>query len=934
MRWRFTLNPDDENLEISEPIGWAEISLKLVRDKKWHGIFFEYALPFGFYNDPQDTTKAAADFITDYYNTSGLDAMVFLQVELACGDTDTYEDQGVWRLSFKTYERIYDDGLCIVNISLEPEDCLMTFRNRYDQAVDLDNTLTFGNVQVGSYTALPESLEIPAVTVLQIATLNSPAGGSLEVFNDITQEDTVASGTGTRLHDVIAYAQFGMAPGKGVALTEPNNLDEITSRNNLSNEMFDSYVDMSPVYVVDYDGEYTIVVTVQGRSEVIVETNANNTDCGGDKDKFNYMKVEAWLEAGGTSILLHSSDSTGCYTDLVFTSIPVFMASNTFTLSAGDEIRLYVRIEGSGEWNRDLIDSHPLYWTVKFTGSADMEINALTKSTPSSHDVYLINEVGSRILEAITDNCMRMLSNYYGRTNSQPYAAPSGVDGKGSLRAITTGLHLRDYITAKLNLSFKEYFEQCCAIDNTGIGLEDDASRPGFKVMRHEPSEYFYEDVVILQLDKIPKVVIKSMEDYNTSIFEAGYEKSAIEDYYGLDEFNTRRSYRTSLSSVQNTMGQICKWIASGYAIELTRRKQYLTTITKEDWKFDFDKFILCLHKPSGTLAVEQGNIALPANLVDPTTVLNFRISPARNAMRWLKYLLMSYRAPGDASTSNLIYMDGTGNMIAEGLMTGAHVEENAAYAENAELDVDVLSDPANGIPKFVPDLWELEAPLGWAEYLALKANPKGIVQVRYGQQVTYQDFYIKEVDYRPNEGDATFQLLPKAYYPIDECCTYVIQKRSSAGESTVGSPVLIGAAIANLFIFVGENLLGYNDANTANNEIQSGSWDSTTGYATLGGVLPAGKQITILYLPPMTCSPVIKRFEGRGNGTNTITLTGFTGIDLSRIFVYYGKNLLGYNDNNSSNNEITGWNPATAVLTLASPTNANRELRAFAITN
>ena len=45
--WQFILNPDTDNLEIDEPIGWADIAFEIIRDKKFHGVSISYSLsPF------------------------------------------------------------------------------------------------------------------------------------------------------------------------------------------------------------------------------------------------------------------------------------------------------------------------------------------------------------------------------------------------------------------------------------------------------------------------------------------------------------------------------------------------------------------------------------------------------------------------------------------------------------------------------------------------------------------------------------------------------------------------------------------------------------------------------------------------------------------------------------------------------------------------
>jgi len=55
----------------------------------------------------------------------------------------------------------------------------------------------------------------------------------------------------------------------------------------------------------------------------------------------------------------------------------------------------------------------------------------------------LVNESLSRAAEAITGGNIRAYSDFFGRTDSQPYSSP--IDGEGSLLCFTNGLLIRGY---------------------------------------------------------------------------------------------------------------------------------------------------------------------------------------------------------------------------------------------------------------------------------------------------------------------------------------------------------------------------------------------------------------------------------------------------------------------------------------------------------
>lgn len=935
MIWRFTINPDSDNIVIDDPIGWNDAVFTVRRDQEWHGVFFEFTFPLQFYNGRNDDTFA---FIKSEYEENGVEGFIILQVELDC-DGD-FEIVYTGRLNF-TKIKFFEGVNCTVELPLEPENCLMTFKNRYDQKVDLNTLESFDGTPLSDYDKLSTSISLPPKAVPQWANLNSVRSGSGDSFTDVLQEDTVSAGTGTVEHEVFAYFWFGMEPGFGNAYFaadgRPDNLDEIEDRNNFGNGSSEAFVDMLPIYKVKYDGTYDIYATVQGGTLVTIQTNGNNTDCSGDQDTFNYMKHEVFLIAGATTILLYSADFTGCLSpNLFFPSIPVADVLNTVTLNAGDEIFLYTRVEASGEWNRDLIDEHPLNWTVHFNGYAMLDVYAITFSEPTNARCYLINETGSRILEAITDNCFQFLSDYYGRTDSEPYHAPSETTGCGALRCFTTGLNIRQFPAFFLRMSFKEFFEGLNAIDNVGIGLETGVNGYGSQqVVRMEPMEYFYTSSVIHICDRVPEITKSPVLGEHYSIYKFGYSKWEAEEYTGLDEFNTSREYRTALTTVKNTLTQVCDFIASGYAIEITRRKQYNST-TQADWRFDDETFIICLRFQNIYL-VEQGNISLATDLIDPASVYNWRLSPIRNALRWMKTVLNSYRNV-TMPASEMIFTAGTGNYLASGKNTTSCVIEADPIAEDATLDINRLEDIFEGFAPYLPELWEFDFPLSFTDYNDIKDSPYDLIQVRHGQNIGFNDCYVREVVYRPNEGMASFKLLPARALSLEPCC-WVTLNLQSDGTDVYGSSILIGAAIENILFMLDGEYMKFQDV--INNEINT--FEDTTGYFLLNNTIGEGRQITIIKLPSMgaiCCPEVINispSFEDRDGGltyTNPLLEDWAIG-DLH--FIYDGTELK-WNDADPDFNEIVSFDGVTGTYTFnediygAGGLNPDREFRIWGV--
>lgn len=932
LRWRFTLNPDTDNKVISEPKGWESIKFTLRRDRTWHGIFFENSGELGFYDDPTDDTKDAYTFIREEYELQGIEGYVLLKVEMACNDTDDYTAEGTWRLNFEGMRQTRG-AECWIQMNLETSDCLMTFKNRYDQPVEFLQNTSFDGTQLDDYTYLGFNLTLPPKTILEQANLNSAGfvGDDGNSHPEVTRADSISSGTGTVTKSAIGYFQFGLQPGPGTAYDEADGSDEINTRNPISDGSSDTYADLQMNYNIAIAGTYTFSFNIQGRINASVETNANNPDCSGDEDKFNHIEYQVYIKAGGTTDMIYSDSDDGCFTTYEFTSIPMGGAGLglTYDLLAGDTVQIYLRVMVEGTWDHPLLGSRDLNWSISFDGSASMDIVAYTLSPSSTCVANMVYETGARILEKITNDCLRLSSDYYGRTDSEPYPAPSGVNGCGSLRALMLGLDIRQYTSGRLSLSFKKYFDDLNAIDNIGLGLEDDTERAGYQVVRMENYKHFYENTVVLTLDKVPLVSIEVIREDFVSIFKGGYAKYEAEEYLGLDEFLTERNYRTNLSSTRNTISQVCGMIASGYAIEITRRQKLYSATTAEDWRFDNDVFIVCLNpKSGGVYTVEQGNITGGTDMIAPETVYNYRISPARNAMRWLSTILNSYRDP-QGPDSQVIFTDGKGNILASGLMTGACLEEAAAVTENQTLDYTVTDDPADSLPIYIPEAWKFSYPLSFSEYLTLKANPKGTIQARFGQETEFIEFFLRMVEIDPNRQTAEWTLMPKRSWPIDPCQIYIVQTRGT-GTTIFGSSLLIGADLENLFVFVNGNLQKYNDASDDNNEIDD--WDDTTGYGNLKAPIPYGQQVSIIHLPAIgvACGDCIRRYEGRATGTDEEVLTGYGPTSEASTFFFINGRLQKYNDADSDNNEMVDYVSMSETLNLNYATVAGQEIRAF----
>lgn len=404
---------------------------------------------------------------------------------------------------------------------------------------------------------------------------------------------------------------------------------------------------------------------------------------------------------------------------------------------------------------------------------------------------------------------------------------------------------------ASMFISFQEMIDALSCIHAIGFSMEDDPHRSGKHLIRVEPIHYFYQDPILMICENVDVVERDTVPKNNIGSFKCGYSKWEAEEAQGLDEFLTARTFRTTLSTLRAGWDKLCKFVASGYAIEATRRKLGTTTT---DWRYDKDNFIMCLQRssipdprtsaviggieidsdtvtgitvsfggsgyttpPGVTISgvggagsganavshidgsgvvtgitvtsggmhytnlatvtidpnympgyeIEQGNNnnnAVPSGFIDhasglisPTTVYNYRISPIRNALRWLRYVLASY--VNQWSTGQLIFTEGDGNYYASGILQDDPIESRVLH-ESSTL---TLADYADSTitPIFKNEHVKFKYPMGFADWQAISANPYGQIQYNVSDG-PWQYGWIQEVKYDLYNGMAEFILKPK----------------------------------------------------------------------------------------------------------------------------------------------------------------------------
>lgn len=722
MNWTFYLDA----LEIEQPVGWDDVVFNIKRDDTWHGVMFEASTSsLKFYGEAFDYLKAAKE-------SYGVDATVIFTAQTICDDNSTaYVSVLTGKLNFAQYQESCG-AVCFISLPVEQADCTMILKNRFDQKVNVDSNVSNGGVILPNYNALGFTMELAAQAIPISADASVEAGGD-------TQSLTISGSTGTAWSTLV----------RPVYLTVRDN-SILTGELDTPASFFmdpDNFFTISPQVLLEENekcvsGDWDYTIRLKGSFFI--------TGVPAPMNKTAKLVVGYWDGVTGVVYgdltILHQTDLGSITSGVTYTFDQTYSGTATIPESFG--VYAFLQL--------DLTHFAPVAFSATWDYTFDPETSFLMSATktcpPTECKVYMVNELLSRVTESITDRCLTVESEYYGRTDSEPYAQTA--DGCGSLRVMTSGLRIRqadkDYF-----LSLKDALDGLRAIDNIGMGIEDDR-------LRIEPVEYFYNNNPLLTIDLIPKADKNLEENMVYSVIKVGYRKWEIKSVKGIDEINSNKEFHTGIKSVSRTLDITTDLIASGYIIE-TLRSSTLAVSGNQDSTYDNDSFIICVDRTGlaySDYEVEQGIIDNPDEMFSPLTVYNWRIRPMYNLMRWGKTIFPSYAVINN-TTSKIFFSSGTGNYLAEGNLNVSDDcrLENKVLAENQDLTVNDYGDPL--VPIWKPETIEFSYPLSRKDYLIIKADPYGYINVQCGQG-EFVKGYIKNISYKPSSGEADFNLILK----------------------------------------------------------------------------------------------------------------------------------------------------------------------------
>lgn len=799
MELKHTIN----GIEILEPIGFDGLKTTIKRHD-YHGMSAEVSV------GTLEFSGEAASIIHDAYNTD-------IDTELNYVVTDEYGTviyTGMIDLS--TYDEHSGDYFT-VSCKVGEVGVKTTFNNRTETEIDLNTYATLEDKPL-AHVPTWKKLTIPAKTIRYKNIMEQP---STEIYNSNVGGDPLT------LPDD-SQRMFIALTLKNKKINEFGTFEPVIYAAKIPDLVLDGLVEplfnKGDGFADKFGGtsKYTLDVNITIRIKFNGNIIANATDQPYMQVNFGMYQPDirdgimsgthrfisndgGSYDYGGGSYA--DRDTEDCHDTLTYT------LKGKLDNCSYDRIFLGLCIYNFNDgWN------NPEGFTIEIEEGSYVRMTLDSKNTSSvSANMLMIHEALNVITEAISNNELTVKSSLYNRCDSIVNALPTvsiqaGVTqfGDGSLKAITNGYKIRGLYTdmehsRNMPLSFKDAIQALDAIDCIGWGFSQEN---GQLYIRVEKWDWFYRYIHLFSINGAKEKSRKM--DTNLAITELniGYKKyMTAEDVSSIDSVHGERTFTSTTKAISKKKSVLCPFIADNYAIEETRRAR-LTKLNEDEFKYDENIFIFALTASQ----YYNGGISyyIPKDIdpnencygVNQSEVYNAKISPTRNAFRWINRLFcLKGLKPFELTKGTVNYQaefktrkdeyrtgyardyylnDDMNNIPMLGIkIFGGEFEDSygeAQWPENLLLQeryyTEHVCDETDGEAKcedvpsendyIIPRVFKAEEliikyPITFSQYKAIMANPYGIITV------DGEECWLKEMIYSFFKDEAELKLIPKA---------------------------------------------------------------------------------------------------------------------------------------------------------------------------
>ncbi len=704
--FRFTLyNAIEGTLEIKEPDGWDGGNFNLNRHEDFHSLIETYSQPLVYDEAQADGITGGMAYIQNIEYTQGVDAIITETIEIS-------EDEG------DTWETVYEGVIDIPSVKetdfykqeqgLKRDDFWSKFINRKSIPTNLQGTTDMdGNARS---VVSPVTLALPSQKV------------RLQDSSNIADLADAADTTVPTPPSYIFTAVNDLAPFD-------LNIKTLSEIEENFNYPVSQAATVFEKIIAKYSGSYRFVIDVFCADGSLYIGNGNITD------------VDLYIQKNDDAPILATRTIIPGNTPFPVTptTITRYELDETLTIAEKDLITIYWEYTGVTTRTMGIVYDNSTYYdtiSTPFLTASSYNVYADTVYKATETQAYRLKDAAESIISKCVGADSVIVSDYFDTLCGERYA-------------IMKGLHVRGYsMTEKpFALSFNNWWEGANPIFNLGLGYE---SVLGVNKIRIEQKDYFYNPTPSLNLDFVNNIERSYDVDKIFKSIEMGYNKWSAESGSGIDDPQSKRTWRTRFATVGMDEKMLSIFIAASLAIEQTRRNK---AEQGKDWRLDDDTMIIALNDALNSPEFDE-NFESVTGLLNSDARYNIRLSVARNFERWKSYFNGCLQIPAG---EEFVFASGEGNYDMVSRLEGADCEATTASPEpnlSEKGNVDVTDEFL-----WLPIVYEFEHPMSFAEYKTIRDNKNNAIGVSRGNS-GHKACFIMNLDYKPTRGLGTFTVI------------------------------------------------------------------------------------------------------------------------------------------------------------------------------
>ena len=736
MRLRITLYNDISYVVINEPDGWKEAIIRLERDKMGHSLIQYFEGSFLFYGD-NGVVNGGFTFIKQTEIDYGPDANLRAVIELSVDDV-TYSTIHDGQFKLSEVEETPDNK---IKVPIIRDDFWAKFVARMETPVDIQS---------------PTDLDDNAASILDETRIKLTPQ-IIDALHYSVEE------RGRYILDDLEYMQY--VPDKVVS----DELHEFYIIPNFAN-------DEVPVWIfeVEYAGLMEIDIRIEYSKAVFVP-NDGHENPRTIFDWYIQKNEDTPIEFSYVAMVYHDESVYEHWSifkptvnpDEVNTAVATYVAN--LDLLKGDIIRVYMRRdtavnENIAIWGTDGLHVTPTgveavsFSCARAAGMVEVPtyFRFLQKTVYPENEAngFLLHDVGGQIVDRITGTSQRFYSEYLGGFLTKYKAYPQ--DGCRWNNYLLRGLQAREYTLEEkpFYISFKKWWDGIDPILCLGFGYEDINGEQMIVVRRKE--DYYDNSGRSIDFSNVRDIVRTYDNEVIYNKIEIGYERWESEDVSGIDDPQSKHTYASRFKKIGKAISLFSDFIGASLALETTRRA---TREKSADYKFDNEIFIVAINptpvEDSPELSPDiitfvpelSENFSSVTSLLNYETRYNIELTPARNFLRWVKFLqgcLQHYVG------SLFKFTSGEGNFDMTSTMITAC--DDSSYTEDLAENEDITVTD-----EFIHLCYsyEVNIPMEYTEFETIinnRTKPVGISQ----SATNHKSLFINDLSYSIAKGEAT----------------------------------------------------------------------------------------------------------------------------------------------------------------------------------